>query len=672
MIGLTAAAARQAGTLDGTFGTAGIVSFDGAGPSAIAVRPDGGIVLGGGVSINGSAGVLLVRYDAGGAPDQSFGAGGVVRTAIPVGGAQSLYLARLSVLSDGRMIAIGSYAGPPLAPGSTTSYFLVARFRPDGALDPSFGAGGVVSGLVDNRSTAVLDGAVQADGKTLLIDESADVLRFEPDGAPDPTFGTGGVAPRIFAARPSSLRIEADGRILAGGSTWDLSGRASIALARLDADGTPDDGFGAGGMTTANFLGIDFSRSLAVQGDGRIISIGYGRYHPNKPEMIALARFNADGTVDASFGDRGVVTAGPGYLLDAVVLSDDRIVTIGADYDPATASNAAVMRFRPDGAPDPTFSGDGRTATGIGYGLRVALQPDGKVLAFGHDSGSYSTRLTRLQGATDALSDFDGDDRTDVSIFRPATGEWWIRGSATGRTNAVRFGAAADRLVPADYTGDGKTDLAVWRPDTGQWFVLRSEDGSYYSVPFGAAGDVPQVGDFDGDGRADPAVFRPATGVWYIAGSTRGIVRHPFGVSGDIPVAADYDGDSLTDPAVFRPATGQWWVLRSRPGDPYFVTVFGASEDVPVPADYTGDGRADLAFWRPATGEWSIRRSENDSYFTLTFGMTGDVPVAGDYDGDGRADAAVYRPATGVWYAARTTAGLGIDYFGTAGDRPTR
>jgi len=113
-----------------------------------------------------------------------------------------------------------------------------------------------------------------------------------------------------------------------------------------------------------------------------------------------------------------------------------------------------------------------------------------------------------LASATSGAFDFDGDSRTDLSIFRPGQGEWWYSRSTDGNGRAFLFGVASDRLVPADYTGDGKADIAVWRPSTGFWFVLRSEDFSFYSFPFGTAGDVPVPADYDGDGKADAAVFR--------------------------------------------------------------------------------------------------------------------------------------------------------------------
>jgi hypothetical protein len=264
--------------------------------------------------------------------------------------------------------------------------------------------------------------------------------------------------------------------------------------------------------------------------------------------------------------------------------------------------------------------------------------------------------------------DFDGDSKTDISIFRPAPGEWWIQKSSNGGNSAFQFGAGSDTLTPGDFTGDGKTDVAFFRPSTGEWFVLRSENNSFFSFPFGTGGDIPAPGDFDADGKTDAAVFRPSTTTWFISLSTGGTTIQSFGANGDVPVVADYDNDGKSDIAIFRPSGGEWWLLRSTAG--LIAFQFGAGTDKTVQGDYTGDGKTDVAFFRPSNGEWFVLRSEDFSFFSFPFGTTGDIPVPGDYDGDGKADAAVFRPSTTTWFAQRSTAGTLIQAFGIAGDIP--
>ncbi|NNE65728.1 MAG: hypothetical protein HKN33_04105 [Pyrinomonadaceae bacterium] len=264
--------------------------------------------------------------------------------------------------------------------------------------------------------------------------------------------------------------------------------------------------------------------------------------------------------------------------------------------------------------------------------------------------------------------DFDGDSRTDTSIFRPSVGEWWYTRSTDGSSRAFKFGTVTDKPVPADYTGDGATDVAFWRDSTGEWFIMRSEDSSFYSLPFGAPGDIPAPADYDGDGLDDYAVFRPSSATWYISNSSGGTTIRQHGAAGDIPVVADYDGDGEADIAIFRPGVQEWWIVRSTGGVTAFQ--FGAVGDIPVPGEYTGDGSVDVAFFRPATGEWFVLRSEDSSFYSAPFGANGDVPVRGDYDGDGVADFAVWRPANQTWYLSRSTDGFQAVAFGSEGDMP--
>lgn len=268
--------------------------------------------------------------------------------------------------------------------------------------------------------------------------------------------------------------------------------------------------------------------------------------------------------------------------------------------------------------------------------------------------------------------DFDGDGKTDISIFRPAPAEWWLSRSSNNQVFAAQFGATTDRITPGDFTGDGKTDIAFWRPSNGNWFVLRSEDLSFYSFPFGASGDIPAPADFDGDGKTDAAVFRPSIATWFINKSSGGTTIQQFGSSGDSPVVADYDGDGKSDLAIFRPngANGaEWWYVKSSNGQTIALQ-FGISTDKPVQGDYTGDGKTDIAFFRPSTGSWFILRSEDNSFFAFPFGTSEDIPTPGDYDGDGKFDATIFRPSNSTWYVNQSTTGVKIVTFGINGDRP--
>jgi len=247
-------------------------------------------------------------------------------------------------------------------------------------------------------------------------------------------------------------------------------------------------------------------------------------------------------------------------------------------------------------------------------------------------------------------ADFDGDGKTDVSIFRPSSGAWYISNSSNGTMTGVAFGFSTDLITPADYDGDGKTDIAVFR--SGTWYLLQST-GGFAAINFGQSGDKPQPGDYDGDGKADVAVFRPSTGAWYIQRSRDGFTGSVFGASEDKPVASDYDGDGKADIAVYR--GGTWYVQQSTLG--FTGISFGAAVDKPVFADYDGDGKTDAAVWRPSNGTWYYLRSSDGGFSATQFGIPTDAPAPGDYDGDRKADLAVFRPSEGNWYILQSNSG---------------
>ena len=277
--------------------------------------------------------------------------------------------------------------------------------------------------------------------------------------------------------------------------------------------------------------------------------------------------------------------------------------------------------------------------------------------------------------------DFDGDGKSDRSVFRSTNQNWYVNRSSNNQFYGAQFGLVSDKLAPADYDGDGKTDLAVWRDEPANseranFYILQSSTSTMRVEQFGRTGDTPiSAGDWDGDGKADPSVYRNGTaaasgGQSYFYYRPSGqpsvdFVTLAWGSDADKPVRGDYDGDGKLDAAVFRPSNGVWYIRNSSDGSVRYEN-WGISTDKLVPADYDGDGKTDLAVYRD--GVWYIKQSSNGQARYENFGIVTDVPVPADYDGDGKTDFAVYR--AGVWYINQSSSSnISISSFGLSDDK---
>lgn len=267
------------------------------------------------------------------------------------------------------------------------------------------------------------------------------------------------------------------------------------------------------------------------------------------------------------------------------------------------------------------------------------------------------------------VSDFDGDRRTDHSLFTAATGIWWLESSVNSVLTATQWGFSDDITVPGDYDGDGRSDIAVFRPSDGVWYV-NGTAGSFIFRQWGMQGDIPVPADYDADGKTDLAVFRPSDGTWYIWQSTLGYKFISWGFPTDKPIPGDFDGDGKADIAVFRPGNGVWYVFPSSSSIPIFVA-FGASTDKPLLADFTGDGRSDIVVFRPSNGYWYVLDLTTQAVSYFQWGLAEDIPIPADYDGDGKADFSVFRPSDNFWYRVNSSdSSFTFRQFGQAGDVP--
>jgi len=309
--------AQTPGTLDTSFGAGGTVTTDlggtGSAARAVAVQPDGKIVAAGVVAVNGVAAFGLARYNPDGTLDPSFGTGGTVTTAFDfVGSIGRIFSVVLQ--PDGKIVVAGSSLVNQFA------NFALARFNANGTLDASFGTGGIVT-TGFGVSAEVFSVAVQADGKIVAagyanLDGAADfaLVRYNSNGTLDASFGTGGKVTTAFLSQGSSqaqalsVAVQPDGRIIAVGNAF-VGGAFDFALARYNINGTLDASFGTGGQVMTDFAGFnDQAGSVVVQPDGKIVVAGQAGPYINTGLDFALARYNSNGTLDTSFGTSGKVT----------------------------------------------------------------------------------------------------------------------------------------------------------------------------------------------------------------------------------------------------------------------------------------------------------------------------------------------------------------------------
>jgi uncharacterized delta-60 repeat protein len=375
------------GRHDRRFGERGVADYSvptAPTPAEVALGRDGTIVTTGGTSVLGSYGLGVMHVRPSGDLDRRFSGDGIAFTRPKEQGFDTVH--GLAIQSDGKVVAVGASSRECV--GSTESIFCpafaaLARYLPDGSLDESFGQRGLVRTTLGEgvyptpvRGQALIVGlgaaavAVQGDGK-IVVAGAGGLARYNPDGSLDQSFGTDGIS-RRDGALWLAVSVQPDGRIVVAGDE---------ELVRYNPDGSLDESFGTGGVSTRPETTWT---ALMVQDDGRIVVTGSrvvscGLY--SCETEATLARYNPDGSADPTFGSGGAVTDTDGSRPTWRALSiqpDGKIVAAGSEYPGST-----IARYEPDGTPDATF-GTGGVARDEGVDWSaLALQADGRILVAG-------------------------------------------------------------------------------------------------------------------------------------------------------------------------------------------------------------------------------------------------------------------------------------------------
>jgi uncharacterized delta-60 repeat protein len=408
----------------------------------VAVQPDGKIVVAG---YSGNQFALL-RYNANGSLDTSFGgtAGGKI-----VGhfGTQSSDAAfRIGLQADGKIVVAGT-----TTPKNTSNVDLaLERYNADGSVDTSFGSGGKViepfgyplsslaSGqgfdLAIDPSTGPLDpNACKIVVVSQLQGGPVVVVRFTTTGSLDPSFAAGAGYAALSSLNTSpAVAVQSDDRIVVSGDA-SVSGGSAIGLARFSVDGTPDTTFGSGGLVITPLANVGKVDSLTIQPDGKIVVAG-GQVNPagnSDAGNFLLARYNpADGSLDTSFGKQGIaVSSGDpvyvSYQVDVALEPDGRIVEAGSTYTSAGFS-FTLARFLSTGPQIGSFTASSNPAS-VGSSVTltasnvVKLNPGSTVtqVAFYADSNGDG-----VLDSGDALLGFGSQSNTGTWTFTFSTAGW--------------------------------------------------------------------------------------------------------------------------------------------------------------------------------------------------------------------------------------------------------
>ena len=397
-----------AGDLDPTFGVAGMLTTDINRSTdianAVAVQADGKlIVVGQTYKNNDFSGedFVVARYNPDGTLDNTFGAGGRVRTDFP---GLAAVPSAVVIQPDGKIVVAGGAF--PLF--TFLGNFELVRYNLNGSLDRSFGNGGIVTTTFPEGSYA-FDVALQPDGKIIaagtvfvdfnpgdISDTDFALARYNSDGSLDTTFGNGGTLMTDFFGNEDdafSVLIQPDGKIVAVGSANNPASYYDFAAVRYLSNGTIDTTFGVAGKVSTDFgdQNFDRARSAALQSDGRIVAAGFAISQNGGVQNFAVARYTSNGILDTTFSGDGKTQIDFGNCCQSatklLLQSDGKIITVGGSNGESGDDDFLLARLNPRGSLDNTFGVGGQVRTSFGDlnggANGAALQSDGKIVAVG-------------------------------------------------------------------------------------------------------------------------------------------------------------------------------------------------------------------------------------------------------------------------------------------------
>ncbi|MCY4440164.1 MAG: Ig-like domain-containing protein, partial [Deltaproteobacteria bacterium] len=389
-------------------------------------------------------------------------------------------------------------------------------------------------------------------------------LTFDPGSSAslDPTFSDDGKATGDFAGNKDEARamvIQPDGKIVAAGFANDGSDN-DFALARYNTDGTLDTTFSADGKVTTDFAGNDDeANAVAIQSDGKIVAAGFA--NDGSDDNFALARYNADGSLDTTFSSDGKVTTDFGGNDDEVravaIQPDGKIVAAGFAND-GSDNNFALARYNTNGSLDTTFSSDGKLTTDFDgkddEAYAVAIQPDGRIVAAGYATNTNQTTTNTSDDHKDfALTRYNSDGSLDESFSNHTKDFGRNHGKVTSLINTndqVIYAVAIQpdgKIVVAGRSWSGiNNDFAVerYRPDGGR-------DISF-GTPVGNIKRGRVTTDFSGTGDYAHTIALQSDGKIVVAGRSWSNGNHNFALvryttQGDLDSTFGGGGKVVTD-----------------------------------------------------------------------------------------------------------------------------